>query len=105
MMTSSTEIQNSRHWIWFRDKILPSLVVAMTISIVGASLAIWRSVAELTNSVDTHERRIEALQQDISIIQLSMITRNDLLEVLKRVEQQLQIVLLQAGVNKKITLE
>ena len=68
-------------------------------------MAIWRSVAELTNAVDNHERRIEVLHQDISAIQLSMITRNDLLEVLKRVEQQLQIVLLQAGVNKKITLE
>ncbi len=87
------------------NNILAPLIVAMTISIVGASLAIWRSVAELTNSVDIHERRIEAMQRDISSLQKSMITRNDLLEVLKRVEQQLQIVLLQAGVNKKITLE
>jgi hypothetical protein len=87
-------------WIWFTEKILPSLFLAVTISFVTASFAIYQSVSELTNSVKLHDQRLNKLEAKIE----NSVTRGDLLETLKRVEQQLQIVLLQSGIKTKVEI-
>jgi len=88
-------------WTWFTEKVLPGLFLAVTISFVTASFAIYQSVSELTNSVKLHDQRLNKLEAKIE----NSVTRSDLLETLKRVEQQLQIVLLQSGIKTKVEIK
>jgi hypothetical protein len=88
-------------WTWFTEKVLPGLFLAVTISFVTASFAIYQSVSELTNSVKLHDQRLNKLEAKIE----NNVTRADLLETLKRVEQQLQIVLLQSGIKTKVEIK
>jgi hypothetical protein len=88
-------------WGWFTEKILPSLFLAVAVSVATASFAIWQSVAELTSTVRYHKERLDKLE----VAQQQLVTRTEMLETLKRVEQQLQIVLLQSGVKQRIELK
>jgi hypothetical protein len=88
-------------WEWFTEKVLPSLFLAVALSVAATSFAIWQSVAELTSTVKYHKERLDKLE----VAQQQLVTRTELLETLKRVEQQLQIVLLQSGVKQRIELK
>lgn len=88
-------------WTWFVEKVLPGLFVAITLSVVATSVAIWQSVARITQSLENHEEQIQILRQDVKIVREQAVMRSELLETLKRVEQQLQIALLEARLNAK----
>ena len=88
-------------WEWFTEKVLPSLFLAVDVSVAATSFAIWQSVAELTSTVKYHKERLDKLE----VAQQQLITRTELLETLKRVEQQLQIVLLQSGIKTKVEIK
>jgi hypothetical protein len=88
-------------WEWFTEKVLPSLFLAVAVSVAATSFAIWQSVSELTSTVRYHKERLDKLE----MAQQQLVTRAEMLETLKRVEQQLQIVLLQSGVKQKIELK
>jgi hypothetical protein len=92
--------QKNSPWAWFTEKVLPGLFLAMSLGVGGASFSIWQSVSQLTNSVKDHEKRIEKIE----IQQQQLVTRTELLETLKRVEQQMQIVLLQSGIKTKVEI-
>ena len=88
-------------WEWFTEKVLPGLFLAVAVSVAATSFAIWQSVAELTSTVKYHKERLDKLET----AHQQLVTRAEMLETLKRVEQQLQIVLLQSGVKQKIELK
>lgn len=88
-------------WEWFTEKVLPGLFLSVAIGVVGTSFAVWQTVAQLTNAIQDHERRLIALEVDSK----EFIKRTEMLETLKRVEQQLQIVLLQSGLKTKIEIK
>ena len=88
-------------WEWFTEKILPSLFLAVALSVAATSFAIWQSVTELTSTVRHHKERLDKLE----VAQQQLVTRTELLETLKRVEQQLQIVLLQSGIKTKVEIK
>ena len=88
-------------WTWFTEKVLPGLFLAVTISVVTAAFAIYKSVSDLTLTVNSHEQRINRLEAQVA----NGVTRAELLETLKRVEQQLQIVLLQSGIRTKMEIK
>jgi hypothetical protein len=88
-------------WTWFVEKVLPGLFVAITLSVVATSVAIWKSVAEITGSLRNHEVQIQDLRQEVKVVREQAVMRSELLETLKRVEQQLQIALLEARLNSK----
>ena len=88
-------------WDWFTEKVLPGLFLTVAVSVGGTSFAIWRSVTDLTNAVKDHEKRIEKIE----VQQQQLVTRTELLETLKRVEQQMQIVLLQSGIRTKVEIK
>lgn len=92
--------KNFGPWEWFTEKVLPGLFLTVAVSVGGTSFAVWKSVTELTNSVKDHSRRIERIE----VQQQNLVTRTELLETLKRVEQQMQIVLLQSGINTKVEI-
>jgi hypothetical protein len=83
------------------EKVLPGLFVAITLSVVATSVAIWKSVAEITGSLRNHEVQIQDLRQEVKVVREQAVMRSELLETLKRVEQQLQIALLEARLNSK----
>ena len=86
---------------WFVEKILPGLMIFMTISICTAAVGIWQKVDDLAHQMSQVDRRVRVLEAKIE----QTTTRAEMLETLKRVEQQLQIVLLQNGVKQKIELK
>jgi hypothetical protein len=88
-------------WRWFTEKVLPGLFLAVAVFMGGTAFAMWRTVEELSFKMNSQEARLNKLEVQIA----NSVTRNELLETLKRVEQQLQIVLLQAGINKKVELK
>ena len=88
-------------WEWFTEKVLPGLFLAVALSVGTASVAIYQSVNELSNSVKMHEQRLNLLETKMA----SVVTRTELLETVKRVEQQLQIVLLQSGIRTRMELK
>ena len=88
-------------WEWFTEKVLPGLFLSVALSVAATSFAIWQSVAELTNTVKNHDQRLDKLE----IQTQNLVTRTELLETLKRVEQQMQIVLLQSGIKTKVEIK
>lgn len=95
-----TKLHDMGPWTWFTEKVLPGLFLAITMSVVAASFAIYQSVSELTLTVKSHEQRLNRLEAQMA----NSVTRAELLETLKRVEQQLQIVLLQSGIKTKVEI-
>lgn len=88
-------------WTWFTEKVLPGLFLSVAMFMGGTAFAMWRTVEELSHKMANQEARINKLEVQIA----NSVTRNELLETLKRVEQQLQIVLLQSGIKQKIELK
>lgn len=88
-------------WSWFTEKVLPGLFLTVAIFVGGTAFAMWRTVENLSHKMNSQEERINKLEVQIA----NSVTRNEMLETLKRVEQQLQIVLLQAGIKQKVELK
>jgi len=81
---------------WFTDKVLPGLFLFMSISVLSSSFFIYQSVSELTNTVKRHERDIDLLRIEIK----STVSQQQLMETMKRVEQQLEIMMLRSKLTK-----
>ena len=88
-------------WEWFAEKVLPGLFLTVAVGVGGASFAVWQSVTQLTGSVKDHEKRIDKIEVQTQ----QLVTRTELLETLKRVEQQMQIMLLQSNIRAKVELK
>jgi hypothetical protein len=88
-------------WVWFVDKVLPGLLIALTVSIIATSIAIWQTVTKITAVLENHDQQITSLRRDIAVVREQAVMRSELLETLKRVEQQLQITMLEARLNAK----
>lgn len=78
---------------------IPPLLVAMTLGITSAAWSMYSSIAKLTDATARHEREISELRSKISAVEDAGIKRAELLEMLKRIEQQLEIALLRSGVK------
>ena len=91
-------------WSWFVEKVLPGLLIALTAAVVATSVAMWQSVARVTAILENHEQQILSIKQDVKVVREQAVMRSELLETLKRVEQQLQITMLEARLNAKSQL-
>lgn len=94
-------MHESRPWEWFTEKVLPGLFLSVAVSVAATSFAIWQNVADLTSTVKSHEKRLDRIE----LQNQQLVTRAELLETLKRVEQQMQIVLLQSGIKTKVEIK
>jgi hypothetical protein len=83
---------------WFTDKVLPGLFLFISISVLSSSFFIYQSVSELANTVKRHERDIDLLRIEIK----STVSQQQLMETMKRVEQQLEIMMLRSKLTTKI---
>jgi type II secretory pathway component PulJ len=91
--------KNDHPWEWFTDRVLPSLFVALCLALGGGMWMTYQSVVNIGHILDRQQREIEALRARISHVETSLVTKSDLLETMKRVEQQLEIMMLRAGMR------
>jgi hypothetical protein len=89
-------------WNWFVEKVLPGLFILVATSVGGSSFAIWKNVNDLSTSVSIQEREIQLLKVSVKELQAQSVTRPELLETMKRVEQQLEIIMLKSKLAQKI---
>lgn len=88
-------------WAWFTDKVLPPVFAALTISTIAAAFATHQAVQSLTSKIDATDKKIVQLEARIEYVQANAITRSELLETMKRVELQLELMMAKAGFRKK----
>lgn len=96
-------VQQRIDWkVLFIEKYFIPLMLIITVGSASAALAQWLAVRDLTNIVQSHEKRLTVVEADLVSMRTTNVTRSELLETLKRVEQQLEIVMLKAKINGKI---
>ena len=88
-------------WNWFAEKVLPSLFVALSLAVVGAAVSTHETVKDLSNDVRVQNQEIANLKSQVQQIRTDTVTRNELLETVKRVEQQLEIITLRSRLERK----
>lgn len=86
------------------EKYILPFLLAVSVALVTGGWTFYVAVHDLTSLVNYHDREIKALQTDLNAIRTNSITRSELLEILKRVEQQLEIMTLKAKVQERIKL-
>jgi hypothetical protein len=86
-------------WRWFTEKVLPGLFLLIASLVIGGTWSIYRTVSELSAAVQSHQKDITLLQISVKELQVNSVTRSELLETVKRVEQQLEIMMLRAKIK------
>lgn len=88
-------------WHWFTDKVLPSLFVLLASAVCAVLWANYQSVQTLTSKQELQGRDIDQLRSEMIAIKAGYMTRMEVLETVKRIEQQLEIQMLRAGVRPR----
>lgn len=78
---------------WFMDKIVPALLIALCMGVFG----IYTQIVRLVDSHEITRAQLAEVKAEVAIMRESYVKRLELLELLKRVEQQLEIALLKAS--------
>lgn len=93
---------NTDHrWQWFTDKVLPQLFVALVLAVSGGLWLTYTTVNTLVNKIEGQQRDIDRLKTRMDTVESTLVTKTEMLETLKRVEQQLEIMMLRAGIRPK----
>lgn len=88
----------------FVEKWFMPLFLIGSVALCGAAVSLWLTVHDLTGAVRNNTDDIKIIQTELNAIRTNSITRSELLEILKRVEQQLEIMTLKAKVQERIKL-
>lgn len=83
-------------WAWFTDKVLPPVFAALTISTIAAGFATYQAVQGLTSKLESTDKKVTQLESRIEYVQANSVTRTELLEAMKRVELQLELMMAKA---------
>jgi hypothetical protein len=86
-------------WGWFTDKVLPGLFIATALSVSGSAVFTYRTVTEVASEQLVMKRELDQVKADVRALRESTVSKSDLLETMKRVEQQLEIMMLRAGLR------
>jgi hypothetical protein len=92
------------------NRIIPPLLVTAVVAVCGGAWATYTAVEKITNKVTDHDQQLHDLkvrhENDIALLRAQLtnvetnsVRRVELLELIKRVEQQLEIALLRSGVK------
>ena len=93
---------NKQHpWSWFTDKVLPPVFAALCISAVVSGFATYQSVQSLTSKVEQNDKELVQLKARIEAVDANAVKRSELLETMKRVELQLELMMAKAGMANK----
>jgi hypothetical protein len=83
-------------WGLIRERVVPSLIVA----ICGGMFLTYVKVVQLGDSMETTKRDLTALTAKVASIEDAYVKRTELLEIMKRIEQQQELILLKAKVDR-----
>lgn len=86
-------------WKSFLDRVLPSIFIGMVMAVTGVLWVNYNSTQQLVSKVDQLQRDQDSQKAEIIAIKAGYMTRMEVLETIKRVEQQNEIMLLRAGVK------
>lgn len=93
-------VKNTDHrWQWFTDKVLPQLFVALVLAVSGGMWLTYTTVNTMVSRMDGQQKEIDVLKADVAHIKANLVTKTELLETMKRVEQQLEIMMLRSKLN------
>ena len=93
--------QRTKEWLaQFTDWAVKLLIVGIFGFMYGMSKKQDEIITQMALERQSNEARVAAVEKDVTLIKASMVTW----DVLKRVEQALQIVLLQSGIKHKVDL-
>ena len=99
-MSTPPRNNNGPHpWTWFTDKVLPSLFVATAMAVSGSAWFTYQTVIDVASKQVAMQKEIERVQADVRQLRTETVSKSDLLETMKRVEQQLEIMMLRAGIR------
>jgi len=97
--------QKTKEWLsQFSDWAIKLMIVGIFGFGYNMSRTQNEMMAQMALDRQSNDARVLAVEKDIQVIKASMVSNERFLDVLKRVEQQLTIVLLQSGINQKIAL-
>ena len=88
--------QRFQFWEWVRDKVMPSLIVALCIGV-------FATYVQTIRLVDAHENtraEVIALKAEVANMRENYVRRLELIEIQKRIEQQLEIIILKSRNSK-----
>ena len=88
----------------FVERYFLPIFLAGSLALCAGAFTLWITVHDLTGAVRSNTDDIKVIQTELNMIRTNSITRSELLEILKRVEQQLEIMTLKARVAEKIKL-
>jgi hypothetical protein len=99
------EKQHDISWtLLFVEKYFLPIFTAGSIALCAGAFTLWMTVHDLTGAVRSNTDDIKVIQTELDIIRSNSVTRSEILEILKRVEQQLEIMTLKEKINSKIKL-
>jgi len=91
-------------WGWFTEKVLPPVFAALTLGAITSGVATHQAVLNLTSKFEQADKKLAQLEARIEVVDANSVKRAELLETMKRVELQLELMMAKANIkNAKIT--
>ena len=90
-------------WSWFTEKVLPPVFAALTLGAITSGVATYQSVLTITSKLEQTDKKLEQLEARIGAVDASAVKRSELLETMKRVELQLELMMAKAGMKNNIS--
>ena len=90
-------------WSWFTEKVLPPVFSALTLGAITSGVATYQSVLTITSKLEQTDKKLEQLEARIGAVDASAVKRSELLETMKRVELQLELMMAKAGMKNNIS--
>lgn len=87
------------------DQMLIGIVSTMAVVVVGGSWHTYGTVQALIERIESQNGRVARLEVRLDAVQAQMVTQAQLLETLKRVEQQLEIIRLKGLISSEVKVE
>jgi hypothetical protein len=91
-------------WSWFTDKVLPPVFAFLAIASITAGFATYTAVHSLTSKVENTDKEIILLKSEVKAISANSVTRSEMLDTMKRVELQLELMMARAGIKKNANI-
>lgn len=89
--------QHKMHpWSWFADKVLPPVFAALALGAITSGFATYQAVQTLAEKVNATDKRLDMLEAQME----KAVTQPQLLETMKRVELQLELMMAKAGMKR-----
>lgn len=92
---------NANSWTWFTGKVLPPLFVGMCMAVCSVLWMTYNTAQRVESRQEALQRQVDTMAAEMAAVKTGYMTRMEVLETIKRIEQQLEIQMLRAGVRPK----